>query len=106
MLGFTLFFAFKAIPSLTYTFLCGSVCIAKGGDEMAKYTLEDIMYGNKYGIESAVFVEVLRMVEQGTKAKEIREQLNILYVKHALLVAKKMHDEGDCILDNEITIAF
>jgi len=106
MLGFTLFFAFKAIPSLTYTSLCGSVCIAKGGDEMAKYTLEDIMYGDKYGIESAVFVEVLRMVEQGTKAKEIREQLNILYVKHALLVAKKMHDEGDCISNNEITTAF
>ena len=73
---------------------------------MAKYTLEDIMYGDKYGIESAVFVEVLRMVEQGTKAKEIREQLNMLYVKHALLTVKKMHEEGNCISDNEITIAF
>ena len=73
---------------------------------MAKYTLEDIMYGDKYGIESAVFVEVLRMVEQGIKAKEIREQLNMLYVKHTLLVAKKIHEEGDCISDNEITIAF
>ncbi len=31
---------------------------------MAKYTLEEIMYGDKYGIESAVFVEVFRMVEQ------------------------------------------
>ena len=64
------------------------------------------MYGDKYGIESAVFVEVLRMVEQGTKAKEIREQLNMLYVKHALLTVKKMHEEGNCISDNEITIAF
>ena len=73
---------------------------------MAKYTLEDIMYGDKYGIESAVFVEVFRLVEQGIKAKEIREQLNMLYVKHTLLTAKKMHDEGDCISDNEITIAF
>ena len=86
--------------------MCGSVCVAKGGDEMAKYTLKDIMYGDKYGIESAVFVEVLRMVEQGTKAKEIREQLNMLYVKHALLTANKMHEEGNCISDNEITIAF
>ena len=31
--------------------------------KMAKYTLEEIMFGDKYGIESAVFVEVFRMVE-------------------------------------------
>ena len=73
---------------------------------MARYTLEEIIYGDKYGIESAVFVEVFRMVEQKVDAKTIREQLNMIYVKHALLVAKKLHDEGDCISDNEITIAF
>lgn len=72
---------------------------------MAKYTLEDIMYGDKYGIESAVVVEVFKMVQQGMPAKEIKEKLNMLYVKHTLLVAKKIHDEGDCISDNEITIA-
>ena len=70
---------------------------------MAKYTLEEIMYGDKYGIESAVFVEVLKMVEQKVDAKTIREQLNMIYVKHALLAAKKMHEEGDCISDNEIS---
>ena len=37
------------------------------------------------------------MVQQGIVAKEIREKLNMLYVKYALLVAKKMHEEGDCI---------
>lgn len=74
--------------------------------QMAKYTLEDIMYGDKYSIESAVYAETLRMAQQGIKPKEIKEQLNILYVKHALLAAKKMHDEGDCISDNEIAIAF
>ena len=73
---------------------------------MAKYTLEDIMYGDKYGIESAVDTKVFKMVQKGIKAKEIKEQLNILYVKHALLAAKKMFDEGDCVSDNEITIAF
>ena len=91
---------------MTYAYSCGSVCVAKGGMKMAKDTLEEIMYGNKYGIESAVFVEIFRMVEQKVNAKTIREQLNMIYVKHALLVAKKMHDEGDCISDNEITIAF
>lgn len=73
---------------------------------MAKYTLEEIMYGYKYGIESAIFVEVFKLAQHGINAKEIKEQLNTLYVKHTLLAAKKMHEEGDCISDNEITIAF
>ena len=66
---------------------------------MAKYTLENIMYGDKYGIESAVFVEVFRMVEQKVDAKTMREQLNMIYVKHALLTAKRMIEEGDSISD-------
>ena len=74
--------------------------------QMAKYTLEDIMCGEKYNIESDVFMDVFRLVQQKVDAKTIREQLNTIYVKHALLVAQKMHDEGDCISDNEITIAF
>ena len=73
---------------------------------MAKYTLEEIMCGEKYNIESDVFMEVFRLVEQKADASSIREQLNTIYVKHALLVAKKMHDEGDCISDDEITIVF
>ena len=73
---------------------------------MAKYTLEDIMYGDKYGIESAVVAEVFKIVQQGIPAKEIKEKLNMLYVKHALFAAKKMKEEGDRISDNEITIAF
>ena len=73
---------------------------------MAKYTLEGIMCGEKYNIESDVFMEVFRLVEQKTDAKLIREQLNTIYVKYALLVAKKMHDEGDCSSDDGITIVF
>ena len=66
---------------------------------MAKYTLEDIMCGEKYNIESDVFMEVFRLVEQKADAKTIREQLNMIYVKHALLMAKKMIEEGDSISD-------
>ena len=66
---------------------------------MAKYTLEEIMYGDKYGIESDVFVEVFKMVEQKINAKAIREQLNMIYVKHALITAMRMIEEGDSISD-------
>lgn len=64
---------------------------------MAKYTLEEIIYGDKYGIESAVFVEVFGMVEQKVNAKTIRKQLNMIYVKHTLLTAKNI-EVGDSIL--------
>ena len=73
---------------------------------MAKYTLEEIMCGEKYNIESDVFMDVFRLVQQKVDAKTIREQLNTIYVKYALLAAKKMHDEGDCISDDGITIVF
>lgn len=66
---------------------------------MAKYTLEEIMCGEKYNIESDVFMEVYGLVEQKTDAKLIREQLNMIYVKYALLTAKKMIKEGDSISD-------
>ena len=66
---------------------------------MAKLTFEEIMYGEKYGIESAVFVEIFMMVEQKVAAKTIREQLNMIYVKHALITAKRMIEEGDSISD-------
>ena len=66
---------------------------------MAKYTLEETMYGDKYGIESAVFVEVFKMVEEKVDAKTIREKLNLIYVKHALLTAKRMIEDGDSISD-------
>ena len=66
---------------------------------MAKYTFESIMCVEKYNIESDVFMEVFRLVEQKTDAKTIREQLNTIYVKHALLTAKKMIEEGDSISD-------
>ena len=66
---------------------------------MVKYTLEEFMYGDKYGIESAVFIEVFKMVEQKVDAKTIREQLNMIYVKHALLTVKRIIEEGDSISD-------
>ena len=66
---------------------------------MAKYTLEEIMCGEKYNIESDVFMEVFRLVEQKADAKMIREQLNTIYVKHALLTAKRIIEEGDSVSD-------
>ena len=64
---------------------------------MASYTLEQIMYGEKYNIESDVFIEVYKMAGHGINVKDIKEQLNMIYVKHALITAKKMQEAGDSI---------
>jgi len=73
--------------------------LPKGVTRMAKYKLEEIMCGEKYNIESDVFMEVFRLVEQKADAKMIREQLNTIYVKHALLTAKRIIEEGDSVSD-------
>lgn len=41
----------------------------------------------------------------GYKLFYIMEHMNMLYVKYTFLTVKKIYDEGDCISDNEITIA-
>ncbi len=66
---------------------------------MARYTLEEIMCGEKYNIESEVFMEVFRLVEQKADAKMIREQLREFYVKEAIKTTIKMIKEGDSISD-------
>lgn len=42
---------------------------------MAKYTLEDIMCGERYNVESDVFMVTYELVEQGIKSTDIRESL-------------------------------
>lgn len=73
---------------------------------MAKYTIEDIYRGDKYSIESDVFVEALRRLQNGEPASVVKSELNKMYIKHTLLTLQKMKSEGDCISDNEVTIVF
>lgn len=40
------------------------------------------------------------------KLKKIKMFLNAFYIKHKLPIINRTHDEGDCISDDEITIAF
>lgn len=38
---------------------------------MAKFTLEEIMYGEKYNIESGVFMAACELAKQGIKPADI-----------------------------------
>ena len=66
---------------------------------MAKYTFENIMYGEKYNIESDVFMAAYELVKQGIKPKDIREQLREFQVREAIKTTIKMIKEGDSISD-------
>ena len=66
---------------------------------MAKYTFENIMYGEKYNIESDVFMAVYELVKQGIRPKDIREQLREFYVREAIKTTLKMIKEGDSVSD-------
>lgn len=57
---------------------------------MSKYTLEEIMYGEKYNIESGVFMAAYELAKQGVKPADIREQLRMLYVREAIKTTVKM----------------
>lgn len=57
---------------------------------MAKFTLEEIMYGEKYNIESGVFMAAYELAKQGIKPTDIREQLREFYVREMIKTTIKM----------------
>lgn len=66
---------------------------------MAKHTFEEIMYGEKYNIESDAFMAAYELAKQGITPTDIREQLHMLYVREAIKTTVKLLKEGDSILD-------
>lgn len=66
---------------------------------MAKYTFESIMYGEKYNIESGVFMAAYELAKQGIKPADIREQLQMLYVREAIKTTLRLLKEGGSISD-------
>lgn len=62
---------------------------------MARMTVEDVYRGDKYNVLDAVGAEFLT---KGRPASYSRQTwLELLLVKHALIAAEKMFQEGDSI---------
>ena len=66
---------------------------------MEKYTFEEIMYGEKYNIESGVFMAAYELAKQGINPTDIREQLREFYVREMIKTTIKMIKKGDSISD-------
>ena len=62
---------------------------------MARITVEEIYRGEKYGVMSAAVADYLK---NGRPAEyDERTWLDMLLVKHALIVAEKIKSEGDTV---------
>lgn len=66
---------------------------------MAEFTVEKFMYGEKYSIESDVFMAAYELAKQGIKPADIREQLREFYVREMIKTTIKMIKKGDSISD-------
>ena len=62
---------------------------------MAKLTLEDLYYGDKYDIMGKVVVDLLR----DSKHENEQTQIELCIVKHTLLAAQRMALEGDEVIN-------
>ena len=61
---------------------------------MAKFTLEELYYGDKYNIMGNAVAEMLR---RGVCEDE-QTQVELCLVKHTLLTAWRMKEEGDEVI--------
>lgn len=57
------------------------------------------MYGDKYNIESDVFMAAYELLKQGVKPTDIKEQLKTLYTRETIKTVIRMLNEGDSISD-------
>lgn len=62
--------------------------------QMAKFTLEQLYYGDKYNIMGNAAAEMLR---RGVCEDE-QTQVELCLVKHALLAVRRMKEEGDEVI--------
>ena len=63
---------------------------------MAAYTIEELYFGDKYGIMSRVSVEMMFSGPYKTKVDE-DTAIEMAYVKHTILVLREMEKNGDVV---------
>ena len=63
---------------------------------MAAYTVEEIFNGNKYSVMSEVVKEIL-FSGPYESAEDEQTAIELAYVKHTILVLRKMKKNGDIL---------
>ena len=91
----------------TYGILCGSVCAAKGGADMARMTVEEIYSGEKYDIAGKAGLDYFLRGRPIT-CDELTWSI-LLTVKYTLEIAEQFFREGDSIstmVEDELSSPF
>lgn len=78
---------------------CGTVVYCKGGADIAQMSLEELYRGEGVGEKYGILGEVMKDFFQNGCPSEYDERtwLDMLLVKHALIAAEKMKNEGDTV---------
>ena len=73
---------------------------------MAKYTVEELFYGDKYSIMGEVVKQVFARQKEFIVAPHTFRELEI--VRQTLIAVEKMKKNGDCIAEKELgdTVTF
>ena len=66
---------------------------------MAKITVKELYYGERYGVMGEVFKAML-LAPDKTVDEQTRLELEI--VRQTLIAAEKMKQNGDCIAENDL----
>lgn len=66
---------------------------------MAKITVKELYYGERYGVMGEVFKAML-LTPDKTEDEQTRLELEI--VRQALIAAEKMKQNGDCIAEGDL----
>ena len=67
---------------------------------MAKYTIEELFYGDKYGIMGEVVKQVFVRQDEFIADPHTFRELEI--VRQTLIAVEKMKKNGDCIAEEEL----
>ncbi len=68
---------------------------------MAKYTIEELYYGDKYSILSAVGAKTI-MSSIDPHTEDVQTWLEMELVRQTFKTAEKMKQNGDCIAEGEL----
>ena len=69
---------------------------------MAKITVKELYYGERYGVMGEVFKAMLLTP---SKAMDEQTHLELEIVRQTLIAAGKMKQNGDCIAERDLGIA-
>lgn len=70
---------------------------------MAQLTIKELYYGDEYNVMGEVFKQMLLSHD---RSMDEQTRLELEIVRQTIIAVEKMKTKGDCISDDEITIAF